>query len=305
MEKILVLLSTYNGHSFLAEQIDSLFNQKGVETYLLVRDDGSKDDTIDILKRYLEKNPSKIKIIEGHNIGWKKSFFELIKYAATYYPDFDYFAFCDQDDIWLPNKLHRGIDCIKTLKNDVRLYLSDLIYYKNGVQYGKIRKGTVIPTVKNCLIRNYATGCTLVFNKKLLHLIDKRKSDRPFPHDYWAYLVGVLCGAVYCDPNSYILYRQHENNQIGIKNGFFSIWQRRIKRLQSSIGSHEREVLASELKDSYTNYISKDGEKALDKVINYRKSFKSRMQMLLDNDFTYNKKSNDFWLKVRIILGCL
>ena len=91
MERILVLLSTYNGESFLREQLNSLLAQIGVETYILVRDDGSKDDTQKILFEYQIMYPEKFTIIRGENIGWKRSFFELLSIAKRNMESYDYY----------------------------------------------------------------------------------------------------------------------------------------------------------------------------------------------------------------------
>lgn len=165
MKRILVLLSTYNGELFLREQLDSLFAQVGVELHIWVRDDGSKDSTQKILFEYREKFPNKITIVLGENIGWKRSFFELLSFAKQNSVVYDYYAFCDQDDIWLPTKLQRAVEKMGELNTNIRLYCSNLYYYKDGCNYGLIRNKDYCPTVENCLMRNYATGCTIVFNK--------------------------------------------------------------------------------------------------------------------------------------------
>ena len=102
--KVLILVSTYNGEKYLPEQLDSLYAQEGVDIHILVRDDGSKDNTIGILKNY-QGSKGKMTIIEGENIGAGQSFLALINEATTNYPDYDYYAFCDQDDVWYGNKV--------------------------------------------------------------------------------------------------------------------------------------------------------------------------------------------------------
>lgn len=92
---VLILMSTYNGEKYLNTQLESLLKQEGVETHLLVRDDGSHDATLDILKAWKEKYQAWIDIIEGDNVGFALSFTYLLQVAAAQYPEVGYFAFCD------------------------------------------------------------------------------------------------------------------------------------------------------------------------------------------------------------------
>ena len=100
MHTVQVLMSTYNGERYIRRQIDSIMAQTGVEVYLLIRDDGSEDSTVSIIQEYVEQYPDRIQIVIGKNIGWKKSFIQLLRMAGN----FDYYAFADQDDYWFPDK---------------------------------------------------------------------------------------------------------------------------------------------------------------------------------------------------------
>lgn len=304
-EKILILMSTYNGEKYLSEQLDSIAAQIDVETHILVRDDGSNDATISLLEAFKERHIIPIDIITGENIGWRKSFFSLLQTASLKYTDFRYYAFADQDDVWLPEKLIRAITQIKDLPEGPALYCSNQIYFKDGIQYGLIRPKHIVNSPKSALIRNRATGCTEVFNKSLLDLAAKDFSIDSMPHDYWCYILANLCGNVTIDDEAFILYRQHSGNQIGSKTGVINVWKRRLKSIHNLIGNHDREKLASELLRVHSDSISSEGYEAATKIMNYRNSIKSRLDMLCDNQYTFNKVSNDMWLKIRIILGRL
>lgn len=104
---VCVLLSTYNGEKYLEEQLNSLIKQEDVELRILVRDDGSKDRTHEILDKWQKRGH--INWYEGKNKGAAQSFMDLIYNA----PEADYYAFCDQDDVWLPEKLKVAIDKIR------------------------------------------------------------------------------------------------------------------------------------------------------------------------------------------------
>ena len=112
--KVCVLISTYNGERFLEEQIASIIAQKGVEVDILVRDDGSSDMTCSLLERWQKEG--KLKWYKGENLGFARSFMNLLKTASGY----DYYAFCDQDDIWLEDKLQRAVTALEKIEDKVR-----------------------------------------------------------------------------------------------------------------------------------------------------------------------------------------
>ena len=113
---VCVMMSTYNGQRFLREQIDSILNQKDVQVFLWIRDDGSTDDTVEIVEDYMNR-ANNIFLIKGRNIGLGCSFMELIYQTPDTYT---YYAFSDQDDIWLEDKLSTGVRmlvCIQLTRN--------------------------------------------------------------------------------------------------------------------------------------------------------------------------------------------
>lgn len=305
MMKVLVLLSTYNGEQYLSEQLASIFSQQDVDCHLLVRDDGSTDSTLSIIQEYRNKYKRKIELLKGENIGWKASYMWLARYAITHYHNYGFYAFCDQDDVWLPVKLKHALDKLHFLPSGPQLYCSNLFHYEDGVNKGLIRPLHIVPTIKNCLIRNYATGCTVVFNKALLEYIVKDQPKIPFAHDYWAYLLANFLGSVVVDDNAYILYRQHNANQIGSKRSFTQIWKRRLSKSKNLIGLREKEIIARELLRIHGSSIEESNKAPLVKIANYRNSISMRLALLFDQDYSYNKRSSDFWLKLRILLGRL
>ena len=114
---VLVLLSIYNGERFIRQQLDSIFNQVGVKLHLLVRDDGSNDSSCEILREYSEKYLN-MEYYEGDNIGFIRSFSDLVNVAFKKEDSFDYYAFADQDDVWFPNKLLTASDLLSKEDNN-------------------------------------------------------------------------------------------------------------------------------------------------------------------------------------------
>lgn len=300
MKKILVLLSSYNGEKYIEEQIDSLLNQEGVEVSILVRDDGSGDGTVRILGRY--EKEGHISLVRGMNMGWKKSFMELVCNS----PDSDYYAFCDQDDIWLPQKLKVAVDCLEQMPSNVpNLYGSNLRYYKDGVDKGPVRMKKVSPSVQTALIKNLTAGCTMVFNKELRNIIQKNPPQIDFPHDYWVYQVASLLGNVYYDHDSYILYRQHDSNQLGVTISKYDKWIGRIKNMRNLISEQGRCLAAKELLRLYRHLLSEEDIKAVSKVACYKESFKNRLSLLFDKEYSMGSWVSNIGLKLRILMGRL
>lgn len=303
---VAVLMSTYNGELYLREQLDSIFRQKYVNVTIYIRDDGSADNTIDILSDYEKCYPGKIYVDRGINVGWKRSFMELVRKTSKLSCKYDYYAFSDQDDIWLPEKLKRATESLSEIKNEIKLYCSNQYYYKDGVNQGCVRTREVMkPTVENSLIRNLAIGCTIVTSPRLMMLMASGEPAGPPPHDFWIYQLAVLMGEAIVDHNSYILYRQHNTNQIGAKKSKFDIWKRRVRKLLFPDIKHEREIQARELLRIYSEFMSEDVRLKVGRVAYYRKSFASRLRLMMNHNYTSGKASNDFWLRLRILFGQL
>lgn len=224
-----ILLSTYNGEKYLREQLDSLFNQSYKDFKVLVRDDGSKDSTRDILSSYKEKYKNKIELFFEDNVGPKKSFISLLKKAND-----DYFMFCDQDDVWDKDKLQIMHDAIKDYDDIPTLVFCDLevvdenlniicdsFYDYQGINryktsFFELNKKPVIP------------GCVMLFNKKLKDLIKINDVDNITMHDsYISYVVSYFGKIIYID-KKLNLYRQHGNNVIGAKDNSFKWYVKRI-----------------------------------------------------------------------------
>ena len=226
MKKIEIILSTYNGGQYLRRQLDSLFSQTYTSWHLTIRDDGSLDDTMQIISDYASCHPDKISIDKssGHNIGVIKSF-ELL--LASSDSNCRYFMFCDQDDVWLPNKISNTYNKIVELE---RLYGTDtpLMVHTDLVvvdeqeniidqsfwHYTNIRPQLLDPNPRLLSICNSATGCTIMINRASRNIV------LPFPanimmHDAW--IAAAVCrkGKVCGLQEQTILYRQHHSNTLG------------------------------------------------------------------------------------------
>lgn len=210
---VVVLLSTYNGEHYLQEQLDSLLQQTFPNIQLVVRDDGSTDNTLEILKQYTAQHP-RITLLEGTNIGVVKSFTALLKHCPTL-PQV-YYAFCDQDDVWHPDKLAIAVKHLATTPTpDTALYCSRFTITNQHKQPIGLSAIPRFVGFENALVENVAQGCTQVFGETIRQLLLKANPEHMMMHDWWTYLVASAFGTVVYDPQPTIDYRQHARNTVG------------------------------------------------------------------------------------------
>ena len=218
-------MAVCNGEKYIKEQIDSILNQTHQDWRLLIHDDGSTDNTVSIVREYMEKYPQKICLLADDVVtgGAKYNFFHLMKVA-----DADYIMFSDQDDVWEKDKVLKSYEFInkreKELGKDVPILChSDLKVVDSKLniindsffdmqQLSKSKNG-----FNDLLVQNNITGCTVIMNKALKQLC-KEMPDRAIMHDWWLGLLASSFGKIYHMEHKEILYRQHDNNTEGAKN---------------------------------------------------------------------------------------
>ena len=260
--KVLVLISTYNGEKYIEEQLDSLLMQTYKEIDILIRDDGSTDRTINLIEGYIDKNKEKITLIKGKNIGVVNSFFNLIDYAKN---EYFYFAFCDQDDYWEKNKIEEAVKKLNESDNKLPLmYCSNKKIVDSNLKLIRpFEKKIIIPNFGNAMVENVATGCTILINSKLLDILKKeRNTSKVIMHDWWIYLIATAFGRVIFDNNSYILYRQHENNVVGNSN-----WGKRIRNHIILRNENKLREQLIEFKKVYELLLTKENKMKLDNFL--------------------------------------
>ena len=297
MTKICVLLSSYNGEKYLDAQLQSLVRQRNVDVDIIVRDDGSTDNTVKILRQW-EKS-GKIRCYTGDNIGWAMSFMHLLLNS----PDYDYYAFCDQDDIWQEDKLYVALGYLRQSEKGPCCYFSNLTYWKDGEPLKKVFGSDMYFDKYTCLVQCPAYGCTMVFNKYLADIIKENPPSAVSAHDFWVYQTAVLTGTVFYDDNSYILYRQHGNNQEGAMKSFKEIWSRRLKRsIPRFFNKHPIEHNVQELIRCYREHVSEETYQIMTGVSEYRNSLNGYFNLLFSRKYTMNRFENNIWLKLKIMM---
>jgi len=226
-------MATYNGRKYLKQQIDSIFAQSNQQWQLLLRDDGSFDDTINIIEAYMTKYPSQIRLItdnEGH-LGASLNFGRLLEYSDT-----EYIMFSDQDDVWLPNKVEITLNTMKVaeqiypdrpilIHTDLRVVDSDLNTIADSMwSYQKLFPD-VGDDLNRIMAQNVVTGCTMMINRKA------KAVSIPIPreaimYDWWIAIKVTEHGKIIHIPDKHVLYRQHPDNLVGAKKAqTMNIWR--------------------------------------------------------------------------------
>jgi glycosyltransferase involved in cell wall biosynthesis len=234
--RAVILMSTFNGESFLDAQMGSILSQEGIdELFVYIRDDGSTDNTISIIKSYQLRHKN-IFLDVGLNIGPCASFFQLLEYAKTLEAA-DIYLFSDQDDLWLPEKIMRSYEALKKI-DEPALYSSSLSIVDRKLDalgtYQHRQSGALFDPI----FINSVTGCSSAWNYKFLKLVRiPGDLSNILMHDWWLYLTAMYLGKFHYDQKSSILYRQHGGNVVGIQ----SFWRKLITLSKSSgVGSMSR-----------------------------------------------------------------
>ena len=237
-------MATWNGARYIAEQLDSLFAQTVQNFRLIVLDDGSSDSTLCIVEQYRARYPDRVVIRKNPNRQGPCRNFSLL----TGESNAPYVAFCDQDDVWRPEKLELGISAMKAIEAEAGTETPILVFSDMAVVDERLnviapslwKLGHINPAKASLgavLAQNLVTGCTSMANRSLI------QKARPIPndavmHDWWLALVAVVFGVVYPLYQSTVLYRQHAGNLVGAGTGWKNLGL--LKRLRYDRNFKER-----------------------------------------------------------------
>ena len=300
---VCILLSTYNGEKYLEEQLESLVRQEGVEIRILVRDDGSKDATCDILNKWQAAHPGLVDFVQGENVGFAMSFTHLLQMAVVRYPEAEYFAFCDQDDVWLPEKMQKAVEKLAAEAKDIPVaYCSNTRLVDSDLQFIRMcwKRGEARLTKERALIQSFATGCTMVFNRRAAETYVSHLPEVIKVHDFLMYQLCMFLGKVVYDENSYILYRQHGSNQIG-QPGFRKRWQRRWK--SGNYKKHTLELQNYRFLKAYKDLLSVDDIGLISQIAFYRRSLFTKLALLFNRRIKYTRMKANFFYMLKIVIG--
>ena len=294
MESVSVLISCYNGKDYIQEQVNSILSQKDVVIKIFIRDDGSPDFKTKTILERLKGNPA-ITIYYGSNIGYARSFMELVKLVPKVT---DYYAFCDQDDVWMDNKLSLALSHLREKKEfavysarpvyvDKELNISEKFHsYLDALPYGTM-------TAKQALVAHlFGLGCTMVWNKtahKLLSTGDYK--NLTCGHDNLVSVLAPLTGSYYRDDNKVFYYRQHGKNYGANKTKKNLI--KKIKSAWHGFDNPRNYELRKLLYEQFCEYMSPDKKVMLFYSIDYRCNMLSKLKLLslnLSSGMSWNIK---------------
>lgn len=301
--KIAVLMSTYNGKDYLKEQLDSLAAQSLSDSiHLYVRDDGSRDTTINILESY--NNQIAMTIITGKNIGPAKSFWELLISKEI---QADYYAFCDQDDVWDPNKLEAGIKQLEE-SQEMHLWCSNCrVIDSNGniidFLYHKEEPYLTVPSQFVC---GSIQGCAMIFDDEYRKYIIN-KGINMFPmHDFVLITYAMANKCFIYDSEPYFSYRIHERNAVahkkkrGLSDKLVS-----VKRWFAKEHRHELTEYARFFASDNTECLSENDRVFLEHLCGSRTNVFDRIAILMSPLCIARNKRALRSFKIRVLLGII
>lgn len=292
--RVEILMATYEGEEYIDEQLQSLLNQTYENWTLLIRDDGSTDKTLEIIQKYEKKKSDRIKLLKDNkgSLGAKDNFLELLKNSKE-----DYIMFCDQDDIWLPNKIEITLKKMLKVQEGPTLIHTDLkVVDKNlnilSNSFWKLQNLDPARISYNYMIvQNNITGCTAMLNRELVNL-SKGEFPNGIMHDWIIGIIAALKGKIDYIEEPTILYRQHSRNSIGAKNYFQLAVSKlkNIKFIKSSLyqTNYQLSDILKNLNLETTEYV-----KLVEKNFIYRKYW------ILKNNYL---KKGALWKIAQIIL---
>ncbi len=229
--RIAVLLGTYNGARYLEQQLESLQAQTLRPQLVLVSDDGSSDETLQIVWRFADHFPGDVECLTGPRGGVAANYLHLIRHC----PAVDMVAFCDQDDVWLPQKLAKQWARLSAITppalHGAPTWRTDADLKRKGQSTFR----QVTPSLEHALVQNLAGANTMALNAEglaLAQIAAKRVSAAPF-HDWWLYQLFAATGAEMIYENDpQVLYRQHRANVVGNNQSLVATLRRAVSLQQ-------------------------------------------------------------------------
>ena len=292
---ITILLAAYNGASYLAEQVESILAQGYPDWQLVIQDDCSTDQTAEIAKRYCEREPERVRFVQRATPSGsaKANFSSMLSYAQT-----EYAMTCDQDDVWLPDKLQKTMEEMHRLEQEYGKETPLLVHTDLAVVNGRLE--TVAPSLfhlqklnaerdrlNNLLVQNIVTGCTMCINRPLLERAGT-VPEEALMHDWWFALIGAAFGKIGFVRQSTVLYRQHGGNAVGAKDaGSLGYIGGRLRKLsETKAAVHATFLQAQAFHDRYENELLEKDRRIIAQYLEFPKANRlKKWKMLFQYDF--------------------
>ncbi len=274
---VVVLLSAYNGTTYLRPQIDSILAQQDVRVRLVVRDDGSTDGTQALLEEYAQRG--QLTWFQGENVRPAQSFLHLFETAST---DAGFYAFSDQDDIWQPEKLAVAVHQLSTIDpQHPALYYGQTQPVDSDLRPLPRKSLHPLCTAGESLVYHHIGGNTLVLNAALRTIL-VRHHPRYYPmHDVYTLAAAYAVGScVFFDPTPHILYRQHGHNVVGQGHSAWTEWGKRLERFFQR--QEIRSQIACDILRGYDTHLDPDIRQLLQRFVLGKRSLLTRLALLFD-----------------------
>lgn len=299
-KKFAVILSAYNGEKYIQEQLESILSQTYKNIEIVVRDDGSKDNTIQIVEQYINKGKN-IRLIKGKNLGFVKSFFELLKLVEA-----DYYAYCDQDDIWKKDKIERAYLGLSKLDDTKpNLFFSNSDYYDmemNFVAHGEKEK---VYNFRNSLVECVTQGMAMCINKKARDMIVKNIPEKCTFHDQWTYMLCSAFGELYYDDKSLVKYRRHTKAVTAEGKSFIELQIWRIKKI---LFGNMLKTIKEQIKEFYKIYgeeLKEEDKKIIKLFVNEKYSFTNSIKKCFYPKRFRRKIVDEILLRIMFLCGII
>ena len=275
-------------------------NQTYKNIEIIIRDDGSKDSTVEIIKEYQEKY-SNIKLIEGKNIGFIKSFFELLKLGKA-----DYYSYCDQDDFWMQNKIELAVEQLNEADDTKpNMVFGNSDYYDENMQF--IKKGEEHRTFsfKNSLYECVAQGMTMTINNKAKKMILDNIPEKCLFHDWWTYMICSGFGQVLYNDETVVKYRRFQKNATAEGQGAIKVFLWRIKNLFLEGGMKDIKIQQLEYKKMFYEKLSDENKNILDIFVQEKYNFFKAIRKMFYPHKIRRKLVDDAIVRVLFLFGVL
>lgn len=302
MKKVAVLLSSYNGEKYIGKQIESILKQSYPDIELYIRDDCSTDGTINIIHQYV-KNYENVHFIQGEkNLGYPVCFYALTDDMQI---QADYYAFADQDDYWLKNKIKRAVELLEQQDNSKPCsYYAGYMICNEGL---KAQKKSPVKKSKRNFSESLFEVCGLEFtqvvNKKAMNLIRKYKPVHARARGTWMSPLLTGLGTVIYDNFCCAYYRRHESAVTNSDTGIFGVWIWRIKEFFGG-GFEEYRILLKDIQTVFGANLNKSDQKTL-KIFTSKCSVLNQLKKAFYHKRLRSSLVDELALRMMFLLGRL
>lgn len=297
---VAVLMSTYNGEKYIEEQIDSILNQTGnFNLKLIVRDDGSTDKTCEILQKYSDEG--RLDWYGGENLGVAMSFLNLL-YT---HPGYDFYAFSDQDDWWMPNKIEKSITWLQGESIPAIVQCNCIVTNEMLEPLNKdFRRKSPACDGYSTACSSEVQGCAMVINQALANMVTQK--DYPMHlglHDaFLAKVCTAVGGRIFYEKTPLFMYRQHGNNVVGVRQSVVN----KIIACGKEILLPDRIGIAAQASEMLQLYGKNMTSEMIDwykELSEYNANFKARLKLALSRKVKYRSRSWAVVMRMKILLG--